>query len=234
LDNSGKSQQKSDLVITGDIGCYTLGTYQPYQALDTTACMGASIGEAMGIEKVGIDAKVVAVIGDSTFLHSGITGLVDAVYNLSQITVIILDNQTTGMTGHQNHPGTGVSAQGKTTKKVVIEQLIKGIGVNDVKVVDAFNLKEMRNAVKTSIENPELSVVIVRGLCSMLVKQRSRPRVVDSSICDKCDTCLLIGCAAIQKDNGQVFIDAAMCMGDNCSLCEQLCPKHAIGPAENG
>ena len=233
LDSSGKSQQKSDMVITGDIGCYTLGTYQPYQALDTTACMGASIGEAMGIEKAGIDGKVVAVIGDSTFLHSGITSLVNAVYNLSQITVIILDNMTTGMTGHQNHPGTGVSAQGKKTKAVKIEQLIEGIGVGDIKVVDAFNIKEVRNAVKKSIENPKLSVVIVRGICSMLIKQRSGQRAIDSSKCDKCDTCLLIGCAAIQKDDGQVFIDTTMCMGDNCSFCEQICPQHAIGPIKN-
>jgi indolepyruvate ferredoxin oxidoreductase alpha subunit len=232
LDSSGKSKQKSDLVITGDIGCYTLGTYQPYQALDTTACMGASIGKAMGIEKSDIESKVVAVIGDSTFLHSGITSMVDAVYNLSKITVIILDNLTTGMTGHQNHPGTGISAQGKATKKVVIEELIKGIGVNDVKIVNAFNLKEVRKAVKTAIDSPELSVVIVRGSCSMLVKQRPGPRAVDSSICDSCDTCLLIGCAAIQKQNGKVYIDATMCMGDNCSLCEQLCPKHAISRAD--
>jgi indolepyruvate ferredoxin oxidoreductase alpha subunit len=234
LDGSGKSKQKSDLVITGDIGCYTLGAYPPYQAIDTTECMGASIGEAMGMEKAGIEGNVVAVIGDSTFLHSGITGLVDAVYNLSSITVIILDNLTTGMTGHQNHPGTGVSAQGKVTKKVVIEDLVKGMGVSDVKVVDAFNLKEIRNAVKSAINSPELSVVIVRGPCSMLVKQRSHPRAVDNSICDNCDTCLLIGCAAIQKDNGKVYIDATMCMGDNCSLCEQLCPKHAIGHTETG
>ena len=218
------------LIITGDIGCYTLATYPPLNAIDTTACMGASIGHALGMEKAGIGSKLVAVIGDSTFLHSGITGLVDAVYDEAQITLIILDNSTTAMTGHQDHPGTGVSAQGKKTQAVDIERLIRGIGVDDVKVVDAFDMKALRSAARSSMNNPELSVIIVRGTCAMRLRTRSGPRVIDAEKCDGCGTCLKIGCPAIQKEGEQVYIDATLCVGDACTICEQLCPEKAIGP----
>jgi len=230
LDDRGKAQKESKLIITGDIGCYTLATYPPLRAMDTTACMGASIGQALGMEKAGVGSKIVAVIGDSTFLHSGITGLVDAVYNQAQITIIILDNGTTAMTGHQDHPGTGISAQGKKTKAVELERLVRGIGVDDVKVVDAFNMKALRTAVRSSVDSPELSVIIVRGTCSVLLRARSGPRAVDAEKCDRCGVCLKIGCPAIQSENGQVYIDAALCAGDACTICEQLCPKKAIGP----
>jgi len=230
LDDRGKAQEESKLIITGDIGCYTLATYPPLRAMDTTACMGASIGQALGMEKAGVGSKIVAVIGDSTFLHSGITGLVDAVYNQAQITIIILDNGTTAMTGHQDHPGTGISAQGKKTKAVELERLVRGIGVDDVKVVDAFDMKALRAAVRSSVDSPELSVIIVRGTCSVLLRTRSGSRAVDVEKCDRCGVCLKIGCPAIQSENGQVYIDAALCAGDACTICEQLCPKKAIGP----
>ncbi len=230
LDDRGKAQKESKLIITGDIGCYTLATYPPLRAMDTTACMGASIGQALGMEKAGVSSKIVAVIGDSTFLHSGITGVVDAVYNQAQITIIILDNGTTAMTGHQDHPGTGISAQGKKTKAVELERLVRGIGVDDVKVVDAFNMKALRTAVRSSVDSPELSVIIVRGTCSVLLRTRPGPRAVDAEKCDRCGVCLKIGCPAIQSENGQVYIDAALCAGDACTICEQLCPKKAIGP----
>ncbi|MBM3154079.1 MAG: indolepyruvate ferredoxin oxidoreductase subunit alpha [Chloroflexi bacterium] len=234
LDASGKSQGETKMVITGDIGCYTLATYPPLRAMDTTACMGASIGHALGKEKAGISSKVVAVIGDSTFLHSGITGVVDGVYNQSQATIVILDNGTTAMTGHQHHPGTGVSAQGKKTKAVKLERLVKGIGVDDVKVVNAFDVKAIRAAMKSSLDNPSLSVVIVRGECAVLVKTRSGARAVDVEKCDDCGTCIKIGCPAIQKFDDRVFIDATLCAGDICTVCEQLCPKKAIGPVAPG
>ena len=163
--SKGKPLAESKLIITGDIGCYTLSAYPPLLAMDTCACMGAGIGQALGMEKAGIDKKVVAVIGDSTFMHSGITGMVNAIYNQGQITIIILDNGTTAMTGHQDHPGTGVSAQGRKTQKVELESLVRGIGVKDVKVVDAFDLKALRESVKSSLDSPELSVIIVRGAC---------------------------------------------------------------------
>jgi indolepyruvate ferredoxin oxidoreductase alpha subunit len=231
LDSRGKAQKQSKLIITGDIGCYTLATYPPLRALDTTACMGASIGEALGMEKAGIGSKVVAVIGDSTFFHSGITGLVDAVYDQAGITIIILDNGTTAMTGHQDHPGTGISAQGKKTKAVELERLVRGIGVEDVKVVDAFNVKALRTSVRSAINSSELSVIIVRGTCPMHVRRtHSEPRAVDADKCNGCGTCLRIGCLAIQSKNGRAYIDPDLCVGDACTICQQLCPKQAIGP----
>ncbi len=230
LDSAGKSQGESKLIITGDIGCYTLAAYPPLRAMDTTACMGASIGQAIGLEKAGVTSKVIAVIGDSTFLHSGITGVVDAVYNKSRITIIILDNGTTAMTGHQDHPGSGVTAQGEITKAVHIENLIKGIGVENVKVVDAFDIKSIRSAVKSSLDGNELSVVVVKGKCAVINKDRKNKRYVDNDRCNKCNVCLMIGCPAIQKKDGDIFIDHLSCMGDACTVCEQICPKRAIAP----
>jgi len=192
--------------------------------------MGASIGQALGMEKAGVAGKVIAVIGDSTFLHSGITGVVDGVYNKAGITIIILDNGTTAMTGHQDHPGTGISAQGKKTKAVELERLVRGIGVEDVKVVDAFKVKALRTAVRSSIDSPEMSVIIVRGDCPVRVRKRSEPRAVDAEKCDQCETCLKIGCPAIQKDREEVHIDATLCVGDACTVCQQLCPDRAIVP----
>ena len=230
-----KEARESKLVITGDIGCYTLGAYPPLNAMDTTACMGASIGQALGMAKAGIGRdRVVAVIGDSTFLHSGITPLVNAVYNQGNITVIILDNGTTAMTGHQEHPGTGVSAQGKPAGSVKLEDLVRGIGVKRVKVLDAFSLKELRAALKESLETPELSVLIVRGDCVTRVRKRSTPSVIDQEKCNQCGACLLLGCSAIQSDNGEITIDPVLCVGGVCGVCRQVCPKHAIGEATTG
>jgi indolepyruvate ferredoxin oxidoreductase alpha subunit len=229
-----RAVREPKLIIAGDIGCYTLGAYPPLNAMDTTACMGASIGQALGMAKAGISRdRVVAVIGDSTFLHSGMTPLVNAVYNQGEITVLILDNSTTAMTGHQDHPGTGVSAQGKQTGSVRIEEVVRGIGVKHVQVVDAFNLKDLRTAVRASLDIPELSVVIVRGDCAAHVRRRSTPSVVDTEKCNQCGTCLLIGCPAIQSEDGQVRIDTSLCYGQACSLCHQLCPRQAIGDSES-
>lgn len=234
LDATGKAKQdESKMIITGDIGCYTLGTFPPLRVLDTTACMGASIGQALGMEKAGVNTRIVAVIGDSTFLHSGITGVVDAVYNKGKITIVILDNSTTAMTGHQEHPGTGISAKGEKTKSVELERLVRGIGVDDVKVVNAFDIKALRAAVKNSIDNPELSVIIVRGACAVRIRKRSSPSVIDTDKCDQCGTCLMIGCGAIQKENEQIYIDTALCAGEICTICQQICPKQAISASSN-
>jgi indolepyruvate ferredoxin oxidoreductase, alpha subunit len=219
------------LTIAGDVGCYSLGAYPPLNAMDTCACMGAGIGQALGMVKAGIGRdKVVAVIGDSTFLHSGITPLVDAVYNQGEITVIILDNGTTAMTGHQEHPGTGISAQGQATHAVILEDLVKGIGISRVAVVNALNYKEIRTAVKEALEVPELSVIIVRGDCVTKVKKRGIPNIVDTEKCNGCGNCLSLGCPAIQTINGKTVIDASLCAGEQCSLCAQICPRHAISP----
>jgi indolepyruvate ferredoxin oxidoreductase alpha subunit len=223
-----KESQEPKLIITGDIGCYTLGAYPPLNVLDTTACMGAGIGQALGMEKAGVKSKIVAIIGDSTFLHSGITGLVNAVYNDGHITILILDNRTTAMTGHQEHPGTGITAQGKETYAVDIESLCRGIGVKDIKVINAFDLKALRTGVRDSLDRPEVSVIIVRGACAMQVRKRANPRKVNTEKCDRCGVCLRLGCPAIQSVDGQVFIEPTLCAGDICTICEQLCPHKAI------
>jgi indolepyruvate ferredoxin oxidoreductase alpha subunit len=229
LKSKDKGPQEPKLIITGDIGCYTLGAYPPLGVLDTTACMGAGIGQALGMTRAGVKSKVIAVIGDSTFMHSGITGLVDAVYNQGHITILILDNRTTAMTGHQEHPGTGISAQGEETFAVDIESLARGIGVKDVKVVNAFDLKALRAGVRDSLDRPEVSVIIVRGSCAMRVRKRANPRKVDTEKCNQCGVCLGLGCPAIQSADGQVFIEPTLCAGDICTICEQLCPQKAIG-----
>ena len=223
-----KTTKESPLVITGDIGCYTLGAYPPLNAMDTCACMGASIGNALGMEKAGIAKKLIAVIGDSTFMHSGITGLVNAVYSEGQITIVILDNRTTAMTGHQDHPGTGISAQGKKTRAIDLEQLVRGIGISDVRVVDAFDMKQLRDAVRNAVDSTELSVIIVRGACAMLTLKRSEPMAIDAEKCNLCGICLKLGCPAIQKEKKQVYIDSALCAGVTCTICQQICPRQAI------
>jgi len=224
----GKKARQLKFVITGDIGCYTLGAYPPLNAMDTCACMGAGIGQALGMEKAGIAESIVALIGDSTFLHSGITGLVDAVYNGGQITVIILDNRTTAMTGHQEHPGTGITAQGKETCAINLELLVQGLGINDVKTIDAWDLKMLREGVKGALSRPELSVIIVRGACSVRASKHINPRIIDKKLCNQCNLCLMIGCPAIGREWEQVYIDASLCIGDACTLCQQLCSGKAI------
>jgi indolepyruvate ferredoxin oxidoreductase alpha subunit len=223
-----KEPVEPELIVTGDIGCYALGAYPPLTVLDTTACMGAGIGQALGMEKAGVKSKVVAVIGDSTFLHSGITGLVNAVYNEGHITIIILDNRTTAMTGHQEHPGTGITAQGQETYAVDIESLCRGIGVKDIKVINAFDLKALRAGLRDSLDRPEVSVIIVRGACAMQVRKRENPRKVDIEKCNQCGICLRLGCPAIQSADGRVIIEPSLCAGDICTICEQLCPQKAI------
>lgn len=222
--------KESSLIITGDIGCYTLGAYPPWNVMDTTTCMGAGIGEALGMEKAGIKdgKKVVALIGDSTFIHSGITPLVDAVYNQGHFTLIILDNVTTAMTGHQPHPGTGVSAKGEPSQAVDIERVVRAIGVQNVRVVNAFDLRDVRDAIRTAIDSNQLSVIITRGGCSVLLRTRTGQRAIDKEKCNQCGVCLTIGCPAIRTDVDRPFIDATMCAGDACTVCQQICPHQAI------
>jgi len=224
----GKKRKEPRFVITGDIGCYTLAAYPPLSAMDTCGCMGASIGQAVGMEKAGISETIVAVIGDSTFMHAGVTGLIDAVYNQSKITIVVLDNQTTAMTGHQGHPGTGISACGEQLTQVGIESLARGAGVRDVRTVDAFNLKDIRKALKEAMKSDCLSLIVVRGDCPTLVKKHGKPLSIDRNLCDDCGLCLMVGCPAIQKKSGEITIESAICIGDCCSLCKQLCPRKAI------
>ena len=226
----GEKTVEHDLIITGDIGCYTLGVYPPLNTMDTCACMGASIGQAIGIAKTHYAGRVVAIIGDSTFLHSGVTPLIDAYYNKADITVVILDNRTTAMTGHQEHPGTGVTAQGERTETVWLERLVHGIGIDRVSVVDAFNIKKLKSTLKVSLSNPGLSVIVVRGACSVRLPKPAEAISVDTERCNQCGLCLALGCPALQRRDGRIFIDVALCAGDNCALCQQICPRRAIVP----
>jgi indolepyruvate ferredoxin oxidoreductase alpha subunit len=228
----GGKEKTPKLIITGDIGCYTLAAYPPLSAIDTCGCMGASIGQAIGLEKAGVKEKAVAIIGDSTFMHAGITGLIDAVYNQSRICVIILDNETTAMTGHQGHPGTGISSSGTKTTKVELEGLVRGAGVKNVAVIDAFNLPALKAGVREALASAELSVVIARGDCPTLTRTRSEPLAIEATLCDQCNVCLLVGCPAIQRNDDGVFVEASLCVGQGCTLCQQLCPRKAIYTTE--
>jgi len=227
---SGVPVSKNDIIVTSDIGCYTLGVYPPLAALDTCACMGASIGQALGLEKAGVSNKVVAVIGDSTFMHSGITGLIDVVYNQGTTTVIILDNNTTAMTGHQGHPGTGISARGEKATAVDIEALVRGMGIADVNVVNSFNLKSIETTIKKCVANPAPSVIIVRGTCPLATKKKGKPLAVDADVCSGCIDCMKIGCPAITIADNLAMIDAEACGG--CGVCTQVCPNEAISEAQ--
>lgn len=220
--------KRSGLIISGDIGCYTLAVSPPLLAMDTQTCMGASIGGAMGFERAGIRNKVVAVIGDSTFYHSGITGLVDVVYNQAATTTIILDNGSTAMTGHQGHPGTGISARGKPAKTVDLVQLVRGIGVEDVQVVGAFDLNLIEATVRQCIEHNEPSVIIVRGPCPIQTRISGEPLVVDQEKCDGCNACLRLGCPAIARRDDKAWIDPSLCLGTACDICRQVCHQEAI------
>jgi indolepyruvate ferredoxin oxidoreductase alpha subunit len=227
---SKKPKSKSSMIITGDIGCYTLSALPPLSAMDTCACMGGGIGQALGLEKAGVNEKIVAVIGDSTFLHSGITPLIDAVYNGGHFLVIILDNMTTAMTGHQDHPGTGKTAQGKTANRVELEKLVRGIGINSVQVIDAFKIKELRKSIRTFLDSGEMSVIIVRGNCQAQVKKKASPMFIDRAKCSKCELCTMIGCPAIQYQDSEILINEDLCVGSYCGICQQICPQHAIQP----
>jgi indolepyruvate ferredoxin oxidoreductase alpha subunit len=191
--------------------------------------MGASIGQAIGLEKAKVRNKVVAVLGDSTFLHGGMTGLVDAVYNQANITVIILDNVTTAMTGHQGHPGTGVSARGEKATVVKLEEVVKGLGVKDVHVVNAFDLKAIESSLKHCLGTKEPSVIISRAPCPLSIRATAIPYKVNADECSSCYICLDLGCPAISVSDDKAVIDASTCQG--CSICAQVCPQEAIAKA---
>ncbi|PWM39656.1 MAG: indolepyruvate ferredoxin oxidoreductase subunit alpha [Clostridiales bacterium] len=218
-------------VVTGDIGCYTLGALAPLSAMDTTLCMGGSITMAHGMEMArGSEyaKNVVAVIGDSTFFHSGITGLINMKYNGATGTVVILDNRITGMTGHQDNPCTGKNAKGEPAYAVDIEALVKACGVEHVVTVDPFDLKAFEQAVKEETARGELSVIVARRPCALIVKQLDMPLRVNDN-CKNCGMCMKIGCPAIEKADGKAVIVAERCNG--CGLCTKVCKFGAIEEA---
>ena len=220
--------KKNKLTVMGDIGCYTLGAVAPLAAMDATICMGASISGLHGFLKSGGDSKnTVAVIGDSTFMHSGMTGLVNVAYNESNATVIILDNSITGMTGHQQNPTTGYNLKGDPATKIDLETLCHAIGIRRVRVVDPYNLAECNQAVQEELAADEPSVIISRRPCALLkTVKHGKPLFVDEETCKECGMCMKIGCPAISITEGKAKIDATLCTG--CGVCEQLCKFDAL------
>ena len=221
---------KNKITVLGDIGCYTLGAVPPLNALDSTLCMGASVSGLHGFNAArGADAekKSVAVIGDSTFMHSGMTGLVNVAYNATNSTVIILDNSITGMTGHQQNPTTGFNIKGDPAAKVDLEALCKALGINRVRVVDPYDLKACEQAVKEELAVEEPSVIISRRPCVLLKSVKPLPSLnVDSDKCKSCKRCMSLGCPAISLKDGKAKIDTTLCVG--CGVCKQLCAFDAI------
>ena len=216
---------RNKCTVLGDIGCYTLGAVAPLAAIEMTACMGASVSAIHGFNKAlgkESEGKTVAVIGDSTFMHSGMTGLANIAYNQSNSTVIILDNSITGMTGHQQNPTTGYNIKGDPAGKIDLESLCRAMGFRRVRVVDPYDLAACDQAVKEELAAEEPSVIISRRPCALLkyVKHKA-PLNVDSDKCRGCQMCMRIGCPAISMKNGKARVDATLCVG--CGVCRQLC-----------
>lgn len=218
------------LTVFGDIGCYTLGALAPLTALDTTICMGASISALHGFNKIRgeeYSGKAVAVIGDSTFMHSGITGLIDIVYNKSLSTVIILDNSITGMTGHQQNPTTGKTLKGEPAPFISIEKICEGAGIKRIRVCDPYDMDKFEQVIREELASDEPSVIIARRPCFLLPQIKAAPPLhIDADECKKCRMCMKIGCSAITFEDGHAAIDETLCVG--CELCMQMCKFGAI------
>ena len=225
---------KKKITVLGDIGCYTLGMAQPLSAIDSVLCMGASVSGVHGFNKANgaeSEGKTVAVIGDSTFMHSGMTGLANIAYNGTNSTVIIVDNSITGMTGHQQNPTTGYNIKGDPATKINLEALCHALGINRVRVVDPYDLKETERVVMEELAADEPSVIISRRPCALLKYVKAKPALkIDADKCKACNACSKIGCPAITKKDKKAFIDSTLCVG--CGVCKQLCAFDAIGGDE--
>ena len=221
---------KHKVTVLGDIGCYTLAAYEPLYAIETCECMGASVSSIHGFNKaLGQDSegKTVAVLGDSTFMHSGMTGLANIAYNQSNSTVIILDNSTTGMTGHQQNPTTGKNLRGDPAGKIDLETLCRAMGIRRVRVVDPYDLKATEEVVTEELAAPEPSVIITRRPCVLLRSvEKHPPYQVEPDKCKGCKMCMRIGCPAISWKDKKAVIDPTQCVG--CGVCEQLCKFDAF------
>ena len=224
-----KAMKGKETIFAGDIGCYTLGNAMPLDMVDTCLCMGAGLGIAQGVGRVKPDTKCFAFVGDSTFFASAITGVVNAVYNQADMTLIVLDNSTTAMTGHQPHPGTGHTMMGEFTDKINIENILRGIDVETVVRQDPFKLDEAVEVIKKVADEPGVKAVIFEAPCCVLFKPET-PYEVDLDKCVDCKMCIReIGCPGVVLKDGHVAVDPALCNG--CGLCSQICPCDAIGKA---
>lgn len=224
--------KKLGIHASGDIGCYTLAAFAPLNSMDTSICMGASVGMALGFEKArGKDfaKKSVAVLGDSTFIHSGITGLIDVVYNKGNTTVIILDNSITGMTGHQENPATGYTLKGEPTVAIDFEAIGRAIGIKRVRTVDAFDIENVEKIIKEETAAEEPSLIITKRPCMLLKRANmvKKPLKIDKDACKGCKACMKIGCPAIAFKNNKAEINSMLCVG--CDLCTKVCKFNAIG-----
>jgi indolepyruvate ferredoxin oxidoreductase alpha subunit len=221
---------KNKVTVLGDIGCYTLGAVAPLCAVDSTLCMGASVSGVHGFNRVlegASEGKTVAVIGDSTFMHSGVTGLINVAYNGSNSTVIILDNSITGMTGNQQNPTTGFNIKGDPALKVDLEALCRSIGIGRVRVVDPYDLKACDTVLKEELAAKEPSVIISRRPCVLLKSVKAKPALtVNNDKCRSCRRCMTMGCPAISFKDGKAVVDATLCVG--CGVCKQLCAFDAL------
>ncbi len=222
---------KLSLRVMGDIGCYTLAALPPLSAMDACLCMGASIGMASGLERAqgkAFSQQTVAILGDSTFIHSGITGLLDAVYNEEHITVIILDNRITGMTGHQQNPASGYEIHNQPAPQLDLEKMVSACGVDHIQVVDPFDLKATENALRTATKHEAVSVIIARRPCALLDKTFVPACKIEG--CKNCGLCMKLSCPAIERGENGVVINPTLCIG--CGMCVQVCPFHAIKSGE--
>lgn len=224
--------RKLRTIVSGDIGCYTLGLMPPLNSMDTCICMGAAISAAIGMKQVlppEQGARVVAAIGDSTFIHSGITGLIDATYNRSNLVVLIMDNYTTAMTGHQGHPGSGLDARRQPAAKVEIEKIVEACGVTRLWIVDPNDLAAAESAMRQALEPGEgPAVVISRRLCALIDRslRDAKPVVYHAELCIECGACLRLGCPALAREHKRPQVQAHLCVG--CLQCVQVCPKSAL------
>lgn len=218
--------QRLRAVVFGDIGCYTLGALPPLNATHTCGPMGASVGMAHGVDKVGVKDRTVAILGDSTFFHSGMSPLVNIVTNGGVSTTIVVDNSVTAMTGHQTNPGTGRTLMGEESPAILIENVARALGYQKVDVIDPYDLQNTRKVLTDHLDSQTPSVVVVRAPCILHTRERHLAPVVDADICDACGQCLNIGCAPIVNRGDRVEIEALLCVG--CDYCVEVCPKGAI------
>ncbi|MGB8225936.1 MAG: indolepyruvate ferredoxin oxidoreductase subunit alpha [Sedimentisphaerales bacterium] len=222
---------KQDVIVTGDIGCYSLGTFKPLNRLDSILCMGAGISMAHGLDKAGEKQKVVGIVGDSTFFHSGITGLLDIAYNKGKATIIVVDNRTTAMTGHQEHPGTGRTLMGETTKAISIEQIGKACGIERVVTIDPYDAEKTQKIIEEELNSNVSSLIVSYAPCPLRERKRvGIIRRIDKLVCKNCGMCLKLGCPAIDGTGEKPAINELLCSG--CGLCEQICPFDAISPID--